>query len=131
MLSLVQRADVIIASYKPGDAEKLQMDYRNARCTAVNPKIIYAEITGKTRQPDRLRRHFTSCQRRLYCQAKMPDHLPPVKMPVALIDILAAHQLEKKDFAGTFATAANRKRAVRAASLLKSGIASLANQATN
>src|SRR5688500_3344177 len=41
---LVQQSDIVIASYKPGDAGKLGVDYKSL--AAVNPQIIYGQITG-------------------------------------------------------------------------------------
>ncbi len=56
---------------------------------------------------------------------------PPAKMPVALIDVLAAHQLKE----GILLALMERERSGRGAyvetSLLESAIASLANQASN
>ena len=44
---LVSQADVVVASYKPGDAEKLRLDY--ATLSALNPRLVYAQITGYVR----------------------------------------------------------------------------------
>src|SRR5690606_9090742 len=41
---LVQQADIVIASYKPGDAEKLQADYKTL--SELNEKLLYGHITG-------------------------------------------------------------------------------------
>ena len=41
---LVERSDIVIASYKPGDAEKLKLDYKTLR--ELNPSLIYACISG-------------------------------------------------------------------------------------
>lgn len=129
VLSLVQRADVIIASYKPGDAEKLQMDYETL--AAVNPKIIYAEITGYGKTDSRTGYDaILQAASGFIFMNGMPDG-PPVKMPVALIDILAAHQLKEGILLALLQQQQTGKGQLVQASLLKSGIASLANQATN
>src|SRR5882757_3304481 len=44
--------DVIIASYKPGDAEKLGVSYQQVRTN--NPKLIYAQISGYGQDDDRV-----------------------------------------------------------------------------
>ena len=36
--------DIVVASYKPGDAEKLEVDYKTF--SRLNPRLIYAQITG-------------------------------------------------------------------------------------
>ena len=41
---LASVADVVVASYKPGDAEKLRVDYETL--SRINPSLVYAQITG-------------------------------------------------------------------------------------
>ena len=44
LYDLIRQTDIVITSYKPGDAEKLQVDYESL--SSLNPKLIYGEITG-------------------------------------------------------------------------------------
>ena len=48
---LAASADVVVASYKPGDAEKLKVDY--ATLSKINPRLIYGQITGYGLEDDR------------------------------------------------------------------------------
>jgi len=41
---LVKKADIVISSYKPGDAEKLGVDFNTF--SALNPRLVYGQITG-------------------------------------------------------------------------------------
>src|SRR4051812_23217820 len=41
---LASKSDIVIASYKPGDAEKLKVDYKSL--SAKNPGIIYGQVSG-------------------------------------------------------------------------------------
>jgi crotonobetainyl-CoA:carnitine CoA-transferase CaiB-like acyl-CoA transferase len=41
---LCNRADVVIANFKPGTLERFGLDY--ARVSAANPKVVYCEISG-------------------------------------------------------------------------------------
>ena len=41
---LALRSDIIIASYKPGDAEKLGVDY--ATLSKAHPALIYGQVSG-------------------------------------------------------------------------------------
>jgi crotonobetainyl-CoA:carnitine CoA-transferase CaiB-like acyl-CoA transferase len=41
---LIARADVIVQNFRPGVIERLGLDYASAR--AINPRIVYASITG-------------------------------------------------------------------------------------
>lgn len=127
--ALVAQADVVIVNYRPGGAEKLGMDY--ASLSALNPRLVYAELSGFG--PDDSRPAFD-----VVLQAETgfmhltgdPDG-PPVKMPVALIDLLAAHQLK----AGILMALLHRERTGRGSrvgtNLYAAALASLANQATN
>lgn len=55
----------------------------------------------------------------------------PVKMPVALIDILAAHQLKEAILIALLKRKETNKGSFTSVSLVKSAIAALANQASN
>jgi crotonobetainyl-CoA:carnitine CoA-transferase CaiB-like acyl-CoA transferase len=56
---------------------------------------------------------------------------PPVKMPVALIDLMAAHQLKEGILLALLHRERSGEGSVVTTSLLESALASLANQATN
>lgn len=56
---------------------------------------------------------------------------PPVKMPVALIDLLAAHQLKEAILLALLHRERSGEGSTVSASLMESALASLANQATN
>ncbi|HEY8567949.1 CaiB/BaiF CoA-transferase family protein, partial [Microbulbifer sp.] len=42
--SLIQRADILIANFRPGVMARLGLDYPSVK--AINPQLIYGEITG-------------------------------------------------------------------------------------
>src|SRR5687767_14794866 len=44
VLDLARKSDIVIASYKPGDAEKLKVDY--STLSRQNPALIYGQISG-------------------------------------------------------------------------------------
>ncbi|MEZ4987662.1 MAG: CoA transferase [Saprospiraceae bacterium] len=127
--TLIAEADLVVVNYRPGGAAKLGMDYE--RLSAMNPRLIYAEITGFG--SDDPRPAFDVVLQAetgfLYLTGE-PDGLP-VKMPVALIDLLAAHQLKQ----GVLVALLQRERTGQgcrvSVSLYDAAIASLANQATN
>ena len=48
---LIRQADIVITSFKPGDAQKLCMDYPTL--SQINPSLIYAHITGYGTNDDR------------------------------------------------------------------------------
>ncbi len=125
---LAARADVVLTSYKPGDAEKLGVDY--ATLSALNPRLIYGHITGYG--PGQPRAGYDAVLQAetgfLHLNAAGPGQ-PPQKMPVALMDLLTAHQLKEGVLTALYQRERTGRGAVVHVSLLDSALASLANQA--
>lgn len=126
---LSMHVDLIIASYKPGDAEKLGVDYESLR--KLNPKIIYGQITGYGSDDDRVGYDAVIQAESGFMDMNGEKEGPPTKMPVALVDVLAAHHLKE----GLLLAILKRERTGEGShvevSLIQAAIASLANQATN
>lgn len=126
---LVKDADVVLVSYKPGDAEKLAMDEATLR--GLNSRLIYADLTAYG--PDDPRVGFDAIIQAeagfTYLNGE-PDE-SPVKMPVALMDLLAAHQLKEGILLALLRRHQTGEGMLVRTSLIGAGIASLANQATN
>jgi crotonobetainyl-CoA:carnitine CoA-transferase CaiB-like acyl-CoA transferase len=126
----VAAADVVIASYKPGDAEKLRVDYKTL--SAINPRIVYGQITGYGLDDERAG-YDAVIQAEAGFQGMNGDpSSPPTKMPVALIDVLTAHQLKEAILAGLWRRdrEGGHKGSFFTVSLLSTGVSSLANQGT-
>ena len=125
---LAAQADIILTSYKPGDAEKLRADY--ATLAAQNPRLIYGHLTGYG--PDNGRAGYDAVLQAeagfMYLNAPGPDQ-PPQKMPVAMVDLLAAHQLKEGLLTALFQRERTGRGALVRVSLLDSALAALANQA--
>jgi crotonobetainyl-CoA:carnitine CoA-transferase CaiB-like acyl-CoA transferase len=127
--TLIRMADVLITNYKKGDDEKLKVHYR--RLSKFNPRLIYASINGFGK--DNLRTAYD-----LILQAESgfmfmngEKGSKPLKMPVALIDVLAGHQLKEAILIALYNREKTNKGSHITVSLFDSAIASLANQATN
>lgn len=129
LYKLVQEADIVIANYRPGSAEKLGVDYKILK--AINPGLIYANLTSFG--PDNKRPAFDIVLQAetgfLYMNGEADRS--PVRMPVALIDILAAHQLKEAILIALLQKERTGEGSFVSTSLYESAIASLANQATN
>ena len=125
---LAASADIILASYKPGDAEKLGADY--ATLSKGNLRLIYGHLTGYG--PDSPRAGYDAVLQAeagfMYLNAAGPGQ-PPQKMPVAMVDLLAAHQLKEGLLTALFQRERTGRGALVQVSLLDSALASLANQA--
>jgi crotonobetainyl-CoA:carnitine CoA-transferase CaiB-like acyl-CoA transferase len=126
---LVAGADIVLASYKPGDAEKLQVDYKTL--SAINPRIIYGMITGYGSDNPRVGYDAIIQAEAGFMSMNGEPQGPSLKMPVALMDVLAAHHLKE----GILIALLNRTRTARgecvSVSLIQAALASLVNQGTN
>lgn len=126
---LIRAADIVIVNYRPGAAEKLGMDYPTLK--ALNPQLIYAELTGFGAQDKRPAFDVVLQAETGFLHLTGEADGPPVKMPVALIDVLAAHQLKE----GILVALLQRERTGQGSkvttSLYAAALASLVNQATN
>lgn len=126
---LIEKADIVISSYLPGSARRLDMD-ADTLCQ-LNPQLIHAQITGYG--PDVERAAFDAIIQAeagfTYMNGIQPgqEH----KMPVALMDILAAHQLKEAILLAYIARMRTGKGNQVSVSLIDAALSSLANQATN
>jgi crotonobetainyl-CoA:carnitine CoA-transferase CaiB-like acyl-CoA transferase len=126
---LAARADVVIASYKPGDAEKLRVDHQTLR--QLQPRLVYGHITGYgTTDPRAGYDAVIQAESGFMYMNGTPDG-PPTKMPVALMDILAAHQLKEGLLTALFRRERTGEGAYVQVALLDAAVSALANQATN
>ena len=126
---LAAKSDIVIASYKPGDAEKLGVGYDQLRIH--HPDIIYGQITGYGSNDDRAGYDAVIQAEAGFMDINGDPAGPPTKMPVALIDILAAHQLKEGLLLALLKKERTGEGSLVEVSLMDTAIASLANQATN
>ncbi len=126
---LVKKADIVIASYKPGDDIKLRLDYNTL--SYINPRLIYGHVTGYGKDDQRAGYDAIVQAASGFTYMNGSPDSKPTKMPVALIDLLAAHQLKEAVLLGLIRRAETGEGSYIHTSLLQSGIASLANQASN
>ncbi len=126
---LMEQADLIIASYKPGDAEKLGVAY--SQWKDIHPRLIYGQITGYGPDTDRVGYDAVVQAEAGFMDMNGAADGPPTKMPVALVDVLTAHQLKE----GLLLALLHRERTGKGTcvevSLLDAALASLVNQGSN
>lgn len=128
-IEFIKEADIVISNFKPGSASKIGMDY--ASLSELNERLIYATISAYG--SDDPRPGFDALIQAetgwMFMNGEADG--PPVKLPVALIDIMAAHQLKK----GVLVALLQRTKTGRGCnidvSLYDTAIASLANQSSN
>jgi crotonobetainyl-CoA:carnitine CoA-transferase CaiB-like acyl-CoA transferase len=128
LYKLVETTDIIITNYKKGDDKKLGTDYKTFK--KINQGVIYANISGF---PDGKRTAYDVVLQAEtgYMTMNGTEQSGPVKMPVALIDILAAHQLKEGILLAMLKKQKTGKGSLVNVSLYETAICSLANQASN
>ncbi|MDY6821404.1 MAG: CaiB/BaiF CoA-transferase family protein [Deferribacterota bacterium] len=126
---LAKISHIILVSYKPGDAEKLKVDYNTLK--RYNKSIIYVHITGYGLKNSRAGYDAIIQAESGFTYINGEPSRPPVKMPVALMDVLAAHQAKEAILLSLLQEKHKNDGAYIDVSLLQSGVSSLINQATN
>ncbi len=126
---LAQRSDIIIASYKPGDAEKLGVSYQ--QLSTNNQQLIYGQITGYGSDDDRVGYDAVIQAESGFMDLNGEKDGPATKMPVALIDVLGAHQLKEGLLLALLKREKSHEGSLVEVSLIQAAMSSLANQATN
>jgi crotonobetainyl-CoA:carnitine CoA-transferase CaiB-like acyl-CoA transferase len=129
VLELIKDADIVISNYKSGDDVKLQMDYQSLK--KINPRLIYAYVSGFGNTSPRTAYDLILQAETGFMHMNGTTESGPLKMPVALIDILAAHQLKEGILIALIKRMQTGKGSCVTASLEYAAIASLANQASN
>ena len=125
----IESADIVISNFRTESAKKLNLDYKSIKKR--NPKIIYGLITGFGENSTRPAFDVVLQAESGFLYMNGKPNESPVKMPVALIDLMAAHQLKEGILVALLKREKTGKGSKVTASLYESAIASLANQATN
>ncbi|MFN8368909.1 MAG: CoA transferase [Candidatus Kapaibacterium sp.] len=129
LCSIVAKADIVLSNYQPEVAHKLKVDYHTL--SLLNPKLLYGQITGYGMDDNRAGYDAVIQAESGFMSMNGIPGTEPTKMPVALMDILAAHQLKEGLLVAMIERLQTGKGKFVHVSLLDSAIASLANQATN
>ncbi|MBK6949885.1 MAG: CoA transferase [Haliscomenobacter sp.] len=125
----IGKADILLTNFREESAKRLGLDF--ARLSNAFPKLIVGQLTGYG--PGDSRPAFDvvlQAEAGFLFMTGEPGR-DPVKMPVALIDLLAAHQLKEGILLALLEREKTGKGGLVETSLFHSALASLANQATN
>lgn len=126
---LIKESDIVILNFKKGDDIKFGLSYTALK--KINPRLIYGCISGFGEENDRVAYDLILQAESGYMSMNGTPTSGPIKMPIALIDVLAGHQLKEGLLVALIErikTGLGQKVSV---SLYDSALASLANQATN
>lgn len=129
IFDLVKNADILISSFKPNDDKKFNLDY--STLSKINPRLIYAQITGFGLNSSKIGYDAIVQASTGFMFMNGEKGSIPTKMPVALIDVLTAHQLKEAVLLAIIKRLKTGKGSFVTTSLYKTGLASLVNQAAN
>lgn len=127
--ALVAKADVLISNHMAADAEKLGLTHDRLR--VLNPTLVHGHIRGYASDPSRPAYDVVLQAETGYISMTGTDAEHPAKLPVAMIDILAAHQLKEGILLALLNRTSSGKGAYVEVSLEEAALTGLVNQATN
>ncbi len=126
---MIRATDVVISNFRPDSAQKMRMDYDFLK--TINPKLIFGQITGFGEADDTPAFDVVLQAEAGFLYMTGEPGREPVRMPVALIDLLAAHQLKEGILLSLLHLYKTGLGSYVTVSLFEAAVASLANQATN
>lgn len=126
---LAALADVVLVSYKPGDAARYGLDYGSI--SMLNARVVYGEITAYGPDVDRVGYDAVVQGETGFTYLNGEPDGEPLKLPVALMDVLASHQLKQGVLLALLERERTGEGAYVSVSLVRSGLAALVNQASN
>jgi crotonobetainyl-CoA:carnitine CoA-transferase CaiB-like acyl-CoA transferase len=126
---LVAQTDVIITNHLAGDAEKLGL--QRERLRSLNPTIIHGHVRGYAEDPSRPAYDVVLQAEIGYIGMTGTNADQLAKLPVAMIDILAAHQLKEGLLLALLQRERTGKGAYVEVSLEEAAFTGLINQASN
>lgn len=126
---LIHNADILLTNYRTGEAKKFGLDSDSLR--KANPTLIIGNITGYGDESNRPAFDVILQAETGYMYMNGQPGQPPSKMPVALIDVLAAHQLKEGILLALLNRANTGKGSMVSVSLFDAAVSALTNQASN
>ena len=126
---LAEESDIVIASFKPGDAGKLGVDFQTL--SRRNAGLIYGQITGYGPHNQRVGYDAIIQAEAGFMSMNGEPGGPSLKMPVALMDVLAGHHLKEGLLLALLEKQESGNGKLVEVSLIEAAITSLSNQATN
>lgn len=119
--------DIVLLNFKKGDDYKLKLDEQTL--WKHKPGLIIGKITGFGSDSDRIAYDLILQAETGFMSMNGSPKSGPIKMPVALIDVLAAHQLKE----GLLLALLRKQQhgQLVSVSLYDAAVCSLANQASN
>jgi len=129
LFKLLQTTDIFLSNFKLGDDVKLGIT--DQILLEKFPQLIIGKINGFGDESDRVAYDLILQAETGFMSMNGTPDSGPVKMPVALIDVLAAHHLKEGILTALLERTFSKKGKVVTVSLYDAALCSLANQASN
>jgi crotonobetainyl-CoA:carnitine CoA-transferase CaiB-like acyl-CoA transferase len=128
-LDLIKEADILISNFKHGDEAKLGI--QDETLHYINPRLIIGKINGFGEESDRVAYDLILQAETGFMSMNGTPESGPVKIPVALIDVLAGHQLKEAILLALLERKTTGQGRTVSVSLYDAAVCSLMNQASN
>jgi len=126
---LISEADILITNFKHGDDVKFGITDKSL--LELNSKLIIGKINGYGEESDRVAYDLILQAETGFMSMNGTPNSGPVKMPVALIDVLAAHHLKEAILIALYERTSSGLGKSVSVSLYDAAVSSLVNQASN
>jgi crotonobetainyl-CoA:carnitine CoA-transferase CaiB-like acyl-CoA transferase len=126
---LIRESDIVIVNFKEGDDLKFRLSPSDVQ--AINPRIIYASLKGFASNPNRIAYDVVLQAECGFMFMNCDKTSGPLKMPVALIDVLAAHQMKEGILCALIQRLKSGRGSIVRVTLEESALSALMNQASN
>ena len=128
-LEQIKTADILITNFKKGDATKFGIE--DEVLFQLNPRLIHGKINGYGSESDRVAYDLILQAESGFMSMNGTPESGPVKMPVALIDVLAAHHLKEGILLALYEREKSGKGKAVSVALYDAALSNLVNQASN
>lgn len=128
VMDLIASADILIENFRDDVQANFQLS--PAETSKRFPKLIHAHLTGFEKDLNRVAYDVVIQAESGFMNINGEPNSPSLKMPVALMDVLAAHQMKEGILAALFVRERTGKGGYLTCSLEMSGISALVNQAS-
>lgn len=129
LVSLIVASDIITTNYQKHTAEKLGVDLPYLH--KLNPQAIICQLNAYTYEDTRPGYDMVMQADTGLLSMSGTEDGSYVKVPVAIIDVIASHQMKEAILVAMLQQQKDKKGRVIHVSLYKSGISALVNQASN
>lgn len=127
--SALAEHDVVLQNFKAADLAKFGLEPETI--AARHPHLVHVRLVGFPEAPERLAYDVVVQAETGFMSMNGEAGGPPLRMPVALMDVLASHQIRAAVLEGLLGRAQGLGGCYAEVSLEASGISALVNQATN